>query len=135
MALVIKILLTALGFLVVSKILSGFHVRSFKTAVVMAVVYSILLKAAEMAALPLAIALAGFFIGILAFVPVIGPVLAASAILPATLAFMFLGVLVSAVVLKVTDALLEDFEMEGIGTAFWAVLLLGLYNMFMGIIF
>jgi putative membrane protein len=95
--------LFAAVFLGLSKLLPGFHVRSFGTALIVAAVYSIL-----------HILLFKIFV-ILAFIPVI-------------LTFGLFIFVINAVILWLTDLLIDGFDIDGIVVGLVAAVLLTIAN-------
>ena len=103
MRLLLQWILYALSFMIVSKLLPGFHVRDFGSALVVAVVYGVL--------------------HILLF-----RVLVFLAFIPVFLTFGLFIFVINAFLLFLTDALLEQFEIDSIPTALVGAVLLTILN-------
>jgi putative membrane protein len=103
LGLLISWVLFAAVFLGLSKLLPGFHVRSFGTALIVAAVYSVL-----------HILLFKIFV-ILAFIPVI-------------LTFGLFIFVINAVILWLTHLLIDGFEIDGIVVGIVAAVLLTIAN-------
>ena len=113
-----------LAFIIISKILPGFNVKNDKTNFVIAVAYSILMVIASFIALPVSLMI-GFLLAILAFIPVIGPVLAGAGAMVTAFILVF-GI--TAILLIAIDKAMEDFEMTSPAVAFIASFLLAVIN-------
>ena len=100
-------LLSAAAFLGVSKILPGFRIRSFGTALVVSAVYSILYIVLHFILFDV--------LWILTIIPVI-----------LTLGIIFF--VVNAVILWLTDKIVEDFHIDGTATLVIAAVLLTIVN-------
>jgi len=103
MRLLLQWLLYALSFMIVSKLLPGFHVRGFGSALVVAAVYGVL--------------------HVLLF-----RVLVFLAFIPVFLTFGLFIFVINAFLLFLTDALLEQFEIDGFLTALGGAVLLTILN-------
>jgi putative membrane protein len=100
-------LLSAAAFLVVSKLLPGFRIRSFGTALVVSAVYSILYIVLHFILFDV--------LWILTIIPVI-----------LTLGIIFF--VVNAVILWLTDKIVEDFDIDSAATLVIAAVLLTIVN-------
>jgi putative membrane protein len=103
MRLLLQWILYALSFMIVSKLLPGFHVRGFGSALVVAAVYGVL--------------------HVLLF-----RVLVFLAFIPVFLTFGLFIFVINAFLLFLTDALLEQFEIDGFLTALGGAVLLTILN-------
>ena len=103
MRLLLQWILYALSFVIVSKLLPGFHVRDFGSALVVAAVYGVL--------------------HVLLF-----RVLVFLAFIPVFLTFGLFIFVINAFLLFLTDALLEQFEIDGFLTALVGAVLLTILN-------
>lgn len=112
---VIRLFTTAVSFFIVSRVLPGFRVKTFQTALTCAVV------------LWLVGLVAGFLapLLILPLVLLIIPVAALTGPL-AVIPMLLLVFVLQAVLLVITDQFIDDFEIDGWGTAFIASLLMTL---------
>ncbi len=120
----LAILINTAVFYGISKILPGFRIKDEKTAAIVAVAYSILGFLAGMLATPFII-IGTIFLSLLAFIPVIGPLLAGAGIF-VTIFLLTFGL--SVILLIAIDKFLDDFEMDSTGTAVIAALLLAGLN-------
>jgi putative membrane protein len=100
---VVNILILSVAVFIVSKILPGIRIKSFITAIIVAVVYSII----------------NFFLGwllvVLAFPFII-------------ITFGLFKFVINAFLLWITDKLLEDFEIKGVFTTLLAAFLITLVD-------
>ena len=105
-----NILLLSVVIFVVARILPGIRLKSFGTAIIVAVVYSLinfmLYKLLVFLSLPLMFLTLGLFV-----------------------------IIINAFLLWLTDLLIEDFEIKGFGTTFIASVLISLSNMLLQWIF
>ncbi|TLU65224.1 phage holin family protein [Thalassotalea litorea] len=105
-----NILLLSISIFLVSKMMSGIHLKSFWTAVVVAIVYSIadilLYWLLVIISMPLIIITFGLFVFVL-----------------------------NAFLLWITDQILDDFEIEDLGTTLVASLIITVINLILGWIF
>jgi putative membrane protein len=101
--LLISWVLFAAAFLGLSRVLPGFHVRNYGTALIVSAVYSLL-----------HLFLFKIFL-ILAFIPVL-------------LTFGLFVFVINAVILWLTDLLIDGFEIDGIGSMLLAAIILTIAN-------
>ncbi len=134
MSTIFSLIFTIISFTVITMFLPGFKVKDNNTIFIVAIVYSVIHWGISLVTLPIFVIAATFFIGLLALIPVIGPILAAIAALPTILAGFLLGFFVSIIVLIITDKLMDDFEMESFWTAILAAIALGGINLVFSII-
>ncbi|WP_394176684.1 phage holin family protein [Thalassotalea litorea] len=110
MGIITNILLLSISIFLVSKMMSGIHLKSFWTAVVVAIVYSIadilLYWFLVIISMPLIIITFGLFVFVL-----------------------------NAFLLWITDQLLDDFEIESFGTTLVASFIITVINLVLGWIF
>ena len=111
-----------LAFYAISEMVPGFDIKSKKTAFMMALVYSFLAAIAWFVAIPISVAL-GFVFAILAFIPLIGPMLAGAGIFITTFMLLF-GI--SACLLMLIDKFMDDFKMHSPTVAVIASILLAM---------
>ena len=103
MRLLLQWILSALSFMVVSKLLPGFHVSNFGSALVVAAVYGVL--------------------HVLLFI-----VLMLLAFIPVFLTFGLFIFVINASLLFLTDVLLDQFKIDSIPTALIGAILLTILN-------
>lgn len=113
-----------LAFMLISKILPGFNVKSDKTNFFIAVAYSFLMFVAGFLVLPLTFITAAV-LALIAFIPFIGPLLAGAGAL-VTMFILVFGI--TAILLIIIDKALDDFEMTSPTVAFIAAFLLAVLN-------
>ena len=100
-ALIIQALAAGLAVLVGTKILPGVRIRKTQTALLVAAVFTVLNL------------LLGWLVKFLVAVALLP-----AAILTLGLAYLFFGLVVNSVLLYVTDKLIDDFEIRGLGPLF-----------------
>jgi len=105
--LLISWVLSGAAFLGLSKILPGFRVGSFTTALVVAAVYSVLH---------------------LAVYVILFKILWVLTIIPVVLTFGLIHFVVNAAILWLTDKLIDDFEIDGLVTGLVAAVILTIAN-------
>ena len=125
---ILRILINAGAFYGIAKLLPGFRVKNEGTALGIAVGYSILGLLSALLIVPLAIPV-GIFLALLAFIPLIGPLLASAGLLATKLLLAFV---IPMILLIAIDKFMEDFEMDSLGTAALASLILGGIHMILG---
>ena len=111
-----------LAFYMISEMVPGFDIKSKKTALVMALVYSALAAIVWFAAIPITLLLGAVFT-IIAFIPFIGPMLAGAGVFVTTFMLLF-GL--SACLLMLIDKMMDDFKMRSPTVAVIASILLAL---------
>ena len=113
-----------LAFYIIAKILPGFRIKSEKTALVIAVAYSFLMVVASLLATPFMV-IAGLILAVIAFIPVIGPLMAGTG---ALISIFLLTFGLTAALLIAIDKGLEDFEMDSTPVALIASFLLAVLS-------
>ncbi|OGX15124.1 MAG: hypothetical protein A2Y01_03475 [Omnitrophica WOR_2 bacterium GWC2_44_8] len=111
-----------LAFYMISEMVPGFDIKSKKTALLMALVYSALAAIVWFAAIPITFMLGAVF-AIIAFIPFIGPLLAGAGVFVTTFMLLF-GL--SACLLMLIDKMMDDFKMRSPTVAVIASILLAL---------
>ena len=114
---IVYLLVSALSFFAVSRILPGFKIKSFGTAVVCAIV----------------MALVGIVVKILSpllVLPILAVLLPAAVLGPLglMLAIFVVATFVQTVILVITDKLIDDFEIDSWTTAFIASILMAIVS-------
>lgn len=116
-AMLVGLMINSVLFIAISKLMAGFEIKGETAAIKVAAVYGILLALAfTLIGPPLAV-LTAILVGILAAIPLLGPLLVAIAALPLYLSWLLLAFAVSVATIKVTDAALDDFKVDGWPTA------------------
>jgi putative membrane protein len=113
MSIIISFLLLALSVLVISAIVPGIRVRGFKSALAVAAVYGLL-----------------NFVLFKLLIFITFPLLILK-----VLTLGVFGVLLNAVLLMVTDKLLDGFEIDGFGSALLGALGISAVNLLLGFLF
>ncbi len=113
-----------LAFYLISKLVPGFKVKDEKTALIMALAFSVLMFAGALLVAPVMIVVA-ILLSIVAVIPIIGPLLAGSGFLVTTFIVSFS---LTAIMLIAIDKLMDDFEMSSISVAMISSFLLALLN-------
>jgi putative membrane protein len=101
--LAVQWLLSALSLTVIARLLPGFHISSFGTALIVAGVYGVLQV-------------------------LLAKILKIIFFLPYFLTFGLFALVINAFLLFLTDKLLENFQIEGLGTTFIGAVLLTIPN-------
>lgn len=123
--LLVSIIVNTILFIAISQFLPGFKIKTMPTAISVAAVYGLLGALLGLfLAVPIGFAIAALF-KVLAFIPIVGPLLIGLIWLPLKLSAFVIGFAVSIVVLRATDHLIEDFEIDGWVTTINASALLG----------
>ena len=124
MGMLISLVINTFAFIGISKMLPGFHVKNERTAIIIALVYSLLGTVSVLIAGPLVV-VTTIALAVVAFIPVIGPLLAASGFV---LTLFSVSFVISAILLIIIDKVMDDFKMESITTALIAAFLLAVIN-------
>jgi uncharacterized membrane protein YvlD (DUF360 family) len=124
MGTLISLVINAFAFMGISKLLPGFRVKNERTAIIIALVYSLLGIVAALIASPLVV-LVTVVLAFFAFIPVIGPLVAASGIF---VTLFLVSFVISAILLVIIDKMMDDFEMDSMATGLIASVLLAIIN-------
>lgn len=111
---ILHILLSALAFFIVSKLLPGFRIKSFGTALVCAIVMAVVNYALVIFLMPI------LFLMVMPAL-ILGPI----GVIAMTLVML---VVFQTGALILTDKLIEDFEIDSAGTALVASFLISIVN-------
>lgn len=109
MSLLLRFFVLTIAILVISKVLPGMRLKRLSTALIVAAIYSLLNV---------------FFFKVLIFITF-------PLVLLKYLTLGVFGVLINAVLLRITDHILDDFELSSFATAFWASFGITIVNMLM----
>lgn len=113
----VSLMINSVLFIAISKMMPGFEIKGETAAIKVAAIYGVLLAVAyAVLTVPLTV-LTVILVGILAAVPLLGPLLVAVASLPIYLSWMLLGFTLSTFMIKMTDTVLDDFKVDGWPTA------------------
>lgn len=116
-----SLIINTIAFLMISKFLPGFKVRTDGTAAVIAVVYGIVMALCTRL-------LAGVMLSGVVFLVAVFPPLGVLAGMLTLMALPAMIFVLSVVALIATDHFIEDFEMDSKGTALIAAFLLAVIN-------
>lgn len=113
-----------IAFYLISEILPGFEIKNKKFAVLVSLAYSFLMYVGGLLIFPLA-AVVGIGLALVAFIPLIGPIIASGGFIVTTFLVTFCLTLV---MLKVIDHFMESFEMKSPTVAYIASALLAFFS-------
>lgn len=122
---ILNVLVNGAAFLLIARLLPGFTVRKPETAIAMGIVYGILTGVIGWL---LGASIVAAVVFMLLLVPLLGILVAVAAYI----ASFLVGFLLSILVLVATDAMIEDFSMDGPATAVIAAFLLAVINTLLG---
>ena len=126
MQLVIQLLVSSIILLVLSKILPGFEIKDFKTAVIVAIIYGVLMVFSGLLAKPL-LFIGDALVGLVSWIPVIGKLANLSMIIVTFLIKFIVG----SIMLCFTDVIIKGFKMRSIPVGIVAAFLISLANCFL----
>ncbi len=122
----IQLLVSAAVFLILSKILPGFQIKDFKTSILVAVIYGILMVVGSLLVGPLQF-LSATLVKLVSWIPLIGSIANIGAII---LAFL-LKFIIGSIMLSITDAILKDFKMNSFMVGIVAAFIISLVGCFL----
>ena len=126
MSLIIQLLVSGLVFVFISKILPGFQVKSYKTALLVAFIYGILMVLSSLLIAPLSF-IGDLFVKLVSWIPLVGSIAGIGNIV-----FRFLlNFIVGFIMLLLTDKFIEDFKMRSFQVGIVASLLISIVNCFL----
>ena len=125
---IVTIFFNAVVFYGLSHVLPGFEIKKESTALSVAFFYSLLMLVATLIAIPL-IFIGGIFLAILAFIPLIGPLIAGVTGITMLLALLVSCFCVSMVSLMLIDKLMDSFKMKYTGTVIIASVVMAFANL------
>ena len=125
MGLIIQLLVSSLVMLLLSKTLPGFEIKNFKTAVIVALLYGVLMLFSSCLAVPLA-ALWNGLDWLVSWIPIIGKL----ANLGMVIISFLLQFIVGSIMLCFVDVLIKDFKMRSIPVGIVAALIISVINSF-----
>lgn len=126
MSLIIQLLVSALVFVVLSKILPGFQIKNFGTAVLVALIYGILMVLSSLLITPLSF-ISNLCVKLVSWIPIIGSIAGIGAIV-----FRFiLNFVVGSIMLGVTDTFLKGFKMRSFAVGVVASFLISVISCFL----
>ncbi len=125
-SLIIKLLVSAIVFYVLSKVFSSFEIKDFKTALLVAFIYGLLMAAGGLVALPLT-AVVNFFDGLLSGIPLIGKL----SNIGATTFIFLVNFITGSIMLWITDKLLKGFKMTSFLVGILVAFIISFINCFL----
>jgi uncharacterized membrane protein YvlD (DUF360 family) len=120
----LSVIVNALAFYGISKTLPGFRMKTERAAVIAALAYCVLGTISGFLGV-IATGLVAVVLAVIAFIPLIGPLLAGAGALVSVFVFTF-GM--SVILLILIDKFMDEFEMDSPLTAVVAAVLLGVVN-------
>lgn len=127
---VLTLLVNSGVFYSLSKIFPGFKIRNEKTAVIIALLFSVVSYCISLIAFPL-LSIFKTLLFPFTFIPILGK-LVASAILQIAIFIMILTIF--SISLMIIDSLLDDFEIDSYKTAICISLIIAIVNVILSII-
>ena len=126
MGLITQLLVSSLIMLVLSKILPGFEIKDFKTSVLVALIFGVLMVASGLLVSPLSFLTNGIA-SLLSGIPVIGQI----ANIGARVVLFLINFIVGSIMLCITDKFLTGFKMRSFAVGIVASFLIALINSFL----
>ncbi len=123
MQLIINLLVSSIILIIISKVLPGFEIKDFKTSVIVALVFGILMAASSLLVGPLSW-LATFLAGLVKNIPLLGSI----ASIGAKLVLFLINFIVGSIMLCITDMFIKDFKMRSFGVGIVAAFLISVIN-------
>lgn len=124
MSALVTVGVNTLAFYVISRLVPGFKIKNEKTALIVALAFSVLMFIGTLLVAP-ALIIITILLSIISIIPIIGPLLAGSGILVTTFVVSFS---LTAIMLIAIDKLMEDFEMSSVSVALVSSFLLAVLN-------
>ena len=126
MGLLLQLLVSSLVMLALSKLLPGFEIKDFKTSILVALIFGILMVASGLLITPLS-ALTKVIADLLSGIPVIGAI----ANIGARVLLFLINFIVGSIMLCITDKFLTGFKMRSFAVGIVAAFLIALINGFL----
>jgi uncharacterized membrane protein YvlD (DUF360 family) len=126
MGLILQLLVSSLVMLALSKLLPGFEINDFKTSILVALIFGILMVASGLLITPLS-ALTKVIADLLSGIPVIGAI----ANIGARVLLFLINFIVGSIMLCITDKFLTGFKMRSFAVGIVAAFLIALINGFL----
>lgn len=126
MGLIIQLLVSALVFVVLSKILPGFSIKDFKTALIVALIYGVLMVLSSLLVTPLSF-LTDLCVKLVSWIPIINSVANIGAIVVKFL----LNFIIGSIMLCITDKFIKGFEMRSFAVGIVAALIISVIGCFL----
>ncbi len=120
----VTVAVNSVSFYLISEMLPGFEIKSKKTAIMIAIAYSILAALSMLLVAPFAIVVS-IFLTLIAFIPFIGPIIAGAGLLVTTFLVTFV---LTVILLRIIDKMMDDFAMRTPTVGYIAALLLGILS-------
>ena len=126
MQLVWQLLVSSLIFLVLSKIIKGFEIKDFKTAVIVAIIYGVLMMFAGALVSPLKF-IGEALVGLVSWIPVIGKLADLSMVIVSFLLKFIIG----SIMLCFTDVIIKGFKMRSFALGIFVAFIISVINCFL----
>lgn len=126
MGLVLQLLVSSLVMLALSKIIPGFEIKDFKTSILVAIIFGVLMVFSGMLVTPLSFLTNGLA-SLLKDIPLIGTV----ANIGARVLMFLINFIVGSIMLCITDKFLSGFKMRSFSVGIVAAFLIALINSFL----
>ncbi len=126
MGLIIQLLVSALVFVVLSKVLPGFNIKDFKTALIVALIYGVLMVLSSLLVTPLSF-LTDLCVKLVSWIPIISSVANIGAIVVKFL----LNFIIGSIMLCITDKFIKGFEMRSFAVGIVAALIISVIGCFL----
>ncbi len=126
MGLIIQLLVSALVFVVLSKVLPGFSIKDFKTALIVALIYGVLMVLSSLLVGPLGF-LTDMCAKLVSWIPIISSLANAGAVVVKFL----LNFIVGSIMLCITDKFIKGFEMRSFAVGIVAALIISVIGCFL----
>lgn len=125
MNLIIQLLVSAVVFFILSKILPGFTIKDAKTAVIVALLYGVLMVLSTLLVSPLSF-LTDMCAKLVSWIPIISSIANAGAVVVKFL----LNFIIGAIMLCITDKFVKGFEMRSFAVGIVAALIISIVGCF-----
>ena len=123
MQLIINLLVSSIILLIISKILPGFEIKDFKTSVIVALIFGILMAVSGALVSPLT-GVTNFMANLVKGIPLIGTI----AGIGAKIVLFLINFIVGSIMLCITDMFIKGFKMRSFGVGIVAAFLISLIN-------
>ena len=123
MQLIVHLLVSSIILLLISKFLPGFEIKDFKTSVIVALIFGILMAVSGLLVSPLT-GLTSWMADLVKNIPLIGTV----AGIGAKIVLFLINFIVGSIMLCITDMFIKGFKMRSFGVGIVAAFLISLIN-------
>ena len=126
MGLIVQLLVSSLVMFFLSKVLPGFEIKNFKTSILVALIFGILMVASGLLVTPLSW-LATSIAKLVSGIPILGTITN----IGARIVLFLINFIVGSIMLCITDKFLTDFKMRSFAVGIVAAFLISLINSFL----